>query len=253
MSSNDMLKAVFMQLEGTDLAACMGVCKKWGNVAEDDYLWKCLCVKKWPSTCKNTSSHATYRKIFKAFYIHEKNKPVSLGPMITLSDVEFYIDIWADGSLLFSENAPGPALRDGNLTPPTGIAPGMVDHLEGPEYKLTFPVKQELMISSTQEVRVYVLIARKDTKKVACIANRLLDCNSCIDWSEGRASTHIHLAEFPTECPFVNFATSSINNEISLLFINRDGILDVFGIEMNFLTAYSEEGVLWILAMLDWY
>ncbi|KAI3690269.1 hypothetical protein L2E82_48248 [Cichorium intybus] len=155
MSSNDMLKAVFMQLEGTNLAVCMGVCKQWVNVDEDDYLWKCLCVKKWPSTY---------------------------------------------GSLHFSESAPGPALRDGNLTPPTGII-GMVDHLEGPEYKLTLS-------------------------------------------SEGRATACVQVPEFPIACPFFNFATFNINNEISLLFINRDGILDVFGIEMNFFTAYSDEGVL---------
>ncbi|XP_023746409.1 F-box protein At5g39250 [Lactuca sativa] len=253
------LKAVFPLLEGTDLAACMVVCKQWENVAQDDYLWKCLCIKKWPSISASPLVN-NYRKIFKALCICEKDhRPTSLAPGISLSDLDFYIDIWdADeghGRLLFSEIASGPTLREGNMSPPDGIVPGLTDHLEGPEYKLTLPVKSSLSISSAQEVRVSVLIARKDSNKVACILNHLLDCNTCIDWSEGRAIAYAQIAEFPLACPFVNFATSNINCEISLLFISRGGggqCLDVFGIEMNFLTAYTEEGVLWLLSMLQW-
>ena len=81
--------------------------------------------------------------------------------------------------------------------------------------------------------------------------NEVIDSDNNIEWSEGRAIAYAQIAEFPVGCPFVNFATSAINSEISLLFIGRGEELDVFGIEMNFLTAYAEDGVLRLLAMID--
>lgn len=247
MSSDEILKAVFPLLEGTDLAACMAVCKQWQNIAQDDYFWKCLCAIKWPSTCKNPSPPVTYYKLFKTFYKRENNRTL-LPPKISLNDLDFYIDFWADGALLFSEVVPGPVLQKGNWAPPDGISLVMKDHLEGPEYKLTLPVKPQISVQYTQTVSVSVLVARKDTKKVACVINDAMF--DYFERSTSRALAFDYLV-FSPEYPFV----SGIRAWIALLFLDdgNDGDIDVFGIEMDFCdAANSEEEVLWLLDMLDW-
>ncbi|KAD4887929.1 hypothetical protein E3N88_20002 [Mikania micrantha] len=247
MPSDEILKAVFPLLEGTDLAACMAVCKQWQNMAQDDYFWKCLCAKKWPSTCKNSSPPITYHKLFKTFYKRDNNRTL-LPPRISLHDLEFYIDFWADGNLLFSQVVPGPVLQKGNWTPPPGISPVMRYHLEGPEYKLTMPVKSQFSVPYSQTVTVSVLVARKDTSKVACIIHDAVF--DYIERSSCRALAFDYLVLSPAY-PFV----SGIRAWIALLFIEDgdDGDIDVFGIEIDFCdAANSEEEVLWLLDMLDW-
>nr|XP_043616749.1 F-box protein At5g39250 [Erigeron canadensis]XP_043616750.1 F-box protein At5g39250 [Erigeron canadensis]XP_043616751.1 F-box protein At5g39250 [Erigeron canadensis] len=247
MSSDEILKAVFPLLEGTDLASCMAVCKQWRNIAEDDYFWKCLCAKKWPSTCKNRPPPVTYHKLFKTFYKRETNRTL-LPPRISLNDLEFYIDFWADGNLLFSEVVAGPVLQKGNWTPPTGISTVMKYYLEGPDYKLTLPVKPQFAVPYTQIVSVSVLVARKDTNKVACLVHEAMF--DYIERSTCRALAFEYLVFSPAH-PFV----SGIRAWISLLFMEQgdDGDIDVFGIEMDFSDiANSEEEVLWLLDMLDW-
>ncbi|XP_024978402.1 F-box protein At5g39250 isoform X2 [Cynara cardunculus var. scolymus] len=203
MSSDEILKAVFPLLEGADLAACTAVCKQWRNIARDDYFWKCLCAKKWPSTY---------------------------------------------GNLLFSQVVPGPALRKGNWTPPAGVIPVMKFHLEGPEYKLTLPVEPQFAVPYTQTISVSVLVARKDTKKVACIIHEAMF--DYIDRSTCRALAFNYLV-FSPAYPFV----SGIRAWIALLFMDggKDDDINVFGLEIDFCdAANSEEEVLWLLDMLDW-
>lgn len=61
MASEEVLKAVFPFLDGVDLASCMAVDKQWKDIASDDFLWKCLCAKRWPSICKwSNPSTLTY-------------------------------------------------------------------------------------------------------------------------------------------------------------------------------------------------
>ncbi|KVH92648.1 F-box domain, cyclin-like protein [Cynara cardunculus var. scolymus] len=228
MSSDEILKAVFPLLEGADLAACTAVCKQWRNIARDDYFWKCLCAKKWPSTCKNPSPPFTYHKLFKTFYKRENHRTL-LPPRISLSDLEFYIDFWADGNLLFSQVVPGPALRKGNWTPPAGVIPVMKFHLEGPEYKLTLPVEPQFAVPYTQTISVSVLVARKDTKKVACIIHEAMF--DYIDRSTCRALAFNYLV-FSPAYPFV----SGIRAWIALLFMDggKDDDINVFGLEIDF-------------------
>ncbi|KAF5754953.1 putative F-box domain-containing protein [Helianthus annuus] len=247
MLSDEMLKVVFPLLEGPDLAACMSVCKQWQQLAQDDYFWKCLCAKRWPSTCKNPSPPITYRKLFKTFHKREHRRTL-LPPRISLNDLEFYIDIWADDDLLFSQVVPGPTLRTGNWTPPPGISNILKHHLEGPEYKMTLPVEPRFAVPYTQTVSVSVLVARKDSNKVACIINKSMF--DYIDRSSYRALAFDYLVFSPVY-PFV----SGIRAWFSLLFMEHvnENVIDVFGIEMDFCdAANSENEVLWLLDMLDW-
>ncbi|KAE9605052.1 putative F-box domain-containing protein [Lupinus albus] len=52
-----------------DLASVMAVCKQWRDTARDDYFWKCLCAKRWPSICKQPNPPTgTYYNLYKTFY-----------------------------------------------------------------------------------------------------------------------------------------------------------------------------------------
>ncbi|XP_052197947.1 F-box protein At5g39250 [Diospyros lotus] len=248
MSYEEVLKAVFPLLEGTDLASCMVVCKQWRELAQDDYLWKCLCAKKWPSICKQSSpTSMTYCKLFQTFY-KRQHRRVLLPPRLSFSDLEFYIDIWTEESLIFSEVVPGPVFRNGIRTLPAGICDMLKLHLEGPEYKMTLPVEPRFTVPLSQKVSVSVLVGRKDTNKVACIIYKSIF--DYIDRTAYRALAFDYL-EFSPIYPFV----SGIRAWISLLFMDEgnEGVIDVFGIEMDFCDAANSEGeVLWLLDMLDW-
>ncbi|KAF8408195.1 hypothetical protein HHK36_007337 [Tetracentron sinense] len=134
-------KEVFLLLEGKDLASCMGVCKQWRDIARDEYFWKRLCAKRWPSICKTPTPHTlTYYKLFQAFYKRQDHRTL-LPPRLSFDDLEFYVDMWTEERLIFSEVVPGSILRTGIKTPPPGICSMLMIHLEGPEYKMTVPVE----------------------------------------------------------------------------------------------------------------
>lgn len=247
MLSDEILKAVFPHLDGPDLAACMAVCKQWKHIAQDNYMWKCVCAKRWPSTCKTPSPPVSFYTLFKTFYKREHRRSL-LPPRISLNDLEFYIDIWADDDLLYSQVVSGPLLRKGNWTPPPGTCNVLRHHLESPEYNMTLPVEPRFAVPYMQTVSVSVLVARKDSNKVACIINNSMF--DYIDRSAYRALAFDYLV-FSPEYPFV----SGIRAWISLLFMEHGngGVIDVFGIEMDFCdAANSEEEVLWLFDMLDW-
>ncbi|XAR71292.1 hypothetical protein NMG60_11028488 [Bertholletia excelsa] len=248
MSNEEVLKAVFPLLEGVDLASCMEVCKQWHEVAQDDYLWKCLCAKQWPSICKRASPPAmTYYKLFQTFYKRQHRRTL-LPPRLSFSDLEFYIDIWMEGKVIFSEVVPGPLLQSGIKNPPPRICDMLKFHLEGPEYKMTLSVIPRFTVPLTQTASVSVLVGRKDSNKVACIINKSIF--DYVDHTAYRALAYDYL-DFSPVYPFV----AGIRAWISLLFVDdgRDGIIEVFGIEMDFCdAANSEKEVLWLLDMLDW-
>ncbi|RVX06761.1 F-box protein [Vitis vinifera] len=139
MAYEEVLKAVFPLLEGADLASCMLVCKQWRDIAQDDYFWKCVCAKRWPSICKRPSP-----------------------PTVTYYKRE----------IIFSEVVPGPVLQTGIVVPPPGICDMLRFHLEGPEYKMTLLVEPRFTVPLMATVSVSVLVGRKDSKKVACIINK---------------------------------------------------------------------------------
>ncbi|CAK9162981.1 unnamed protein product [Ilex paraguariensis] len=248
MSCDEVWKAVFPLLEGTDLAACMVVCKQWREIASDDYFWKCLCANRWPSICKQPSPPTvTYYKLFKTFYKRQHRRTL-LPPRLSFKDLEFYIDIWVEERLILSEVVPGPVLQKGSWIPPPGIGDVLRFHLEGPEYKMTLPVQPRFAVSLSQTITVSVLIGRKDSNKVACIINK--SGFDYIDPTAYRAHAFDYL-DFSPLYPFV----SGIRAWISLLFMDLGsvGVIEVFGIEMDFCdAASSEEEVLWLLDMLDW-
>lgn len=248
MLSEEVLKVVFPLLDGVDLAVCMVVCKQWRHTARDDYLWKCVCANRWPSICKRPNSHTvTYYRIYRTFYKRQRPQTL-LPPRLSFDDLEFFIDIWNEDELIFSEVVPGPVLQTGIKFLPTGICKTLKFHLESPEYKMTLPVDPRFNIPWGETVSISVLVERKDSNKVACIINKSLF--DYIDRSASRALAFEYL-NFSPNYPFI----SGIRAWISLLFLEDgdDGIIDVFGIEMDFRnTASSKDEVLWLLDMLDW-
>ncbi|PON40769.1 F-box domain containing protein [Parasponia andersonii] len=248
MSNEEVLKAVFPLLEGADLASCMVVCKQWRDVALDDYFWKCQCAKRWPSICKRPKPPTvTYYKLYQTFYKRQQSR-ILPPPRISFDDLEFFIDIWTEERLIFSEVVPGPILQAGFKIPPSGICDKLRFHVDSNEYKMTLPVEPRFTIPVSQTISVSVLVGRKDTNKVACIINKSMF--DYIDRTSFRAMAFDFLDISPVY-PFV----SGIRAWISLLFMEdgSDAALDVFGIQMDFCdAANSKEEVLWLLDMLDW-
>ncbi|XP_062106525.1 F-box protein At5g39250 [Humulus lupulus] len=251
MINEEVLKAVFPLLEAVDLASCMRVCGQWKDIALEDYFWKCLCAKKWPSICKKPKPPTlTYYKLYKSF--HKRQNRILPPPRISFDNLEFYIDIWIEGRLIFSEAVPGPALQLGFKIPPSGICDKLRTYLDGSDYKMTLPVEPRFTVPMCQTVSVSVLVGRKDSHKVACIINNSMF--DYIDRTAFRAMAFDYL-DFAPVYPF----SSSIRAWVSLLFMEDgssegdDGALDVFGIQMDFCdAANSKEEVLWLLDMLDW-
>ncbi|KAL6961214.1 hypothetical protein U1Q18_038980 [Sarracenia purpurea var. burkii] len=115
----------FSILEGTDLASCMVVSRLWREIAQDDYMWKCACAKRWPSICKRPSPPTvTYYKLFQTFNKEQQwgallPPRLSFNERLPFNDLEFYIDIWTEERLIFSKVVPGPVLKNGiNMTLP---------------------------------------------------------------------------------------------------------------------------------------
>lgn len=249
MDSEEVLKSVFPFLDGTDLASCMLVCKQWRDIAKDDYFWKCVCAKRWPSVCKRlTPPIVTYYRLFKTFSRRQYHRTL-LPPKLSFTNLEFYVDIWTEDILIFSEVVTGLTLQSGIKTLPSGIPDKPRFRLEGPEYKMIFPVEPRFLVPpGRQTVSVSVLVGRKDSNKIACIINK--STFDYIDRSACRALAFDYL-DFSPAHPFV----SGIRAWVSLLFTDdvQEGIINVFGIELDFCdAANSEEEVLWLLDMLDW-
>ncbi|XP_068654704.1 F-box protein At5g39250 [Aristolochia californica] len=246
--SSEVLKVVFPLLDGKDLASCMSVSRQWRDIARDDYLWKCICAKRWPSMCKRPSPPmVSYYKLYQTFSKRHPHRML-LPPRLSFHDLEFYIDLWSEETLLFSEVVLGTTLEAGIKHLPPGVCDVLRYHLEGPDYKMTMPINPQFAIPLSQAVNVSLFVCRKDTNKIACIVNRSLF--DYIDASAFRAHAFDYL-NFAPVYPFV----SGIRAWVSLLFIkdDNDQVMDVFGLEMDFCdAATSKEEVLWLLDMLDW-
>lgn len=198
--------------------------------------------------CKRpTTSGLTYHKLFLTFYRRQRRRPLPL-PRLSFDDLEFYIDIWADENLIFSEVIPGPILRTGIKIHPPGTCENLRYHLEGPDYKMTVLVEPRFTVQSSQTVSVSLFVGRKDTKKVARIINKSLF--DYIDRTSYRALAYDYL----DISPMYHFV-SGIRGWVSLLFSDagNDGAINVLGIAIDFCdAANSEDEVLWLLDMLDW-
>ncbi|KAL6961215.1 hypothetical protein U1Q18_038981 [Sarracenia purpurea var. burkii] len=141
MSCEEVLNAVFPLLEGTDLASCMVVSRQWREIAQGDYMWKCACAKRWPSICKRPSPPTQWCALLPPRLSFNERLPF---------DLEFYIDIWTEERLIFSEVVPGPVFQNGIKVEP----------------RFTVPFSQKVSVS--------VLVGRKDSNKIACIINELI-------------------------------------------------------------------------------
>lgn len=250
MVSDEVMKVVFPLLEGVDLASCMVVCKQWRDLARDDYFWKCLCVKRWPSICKRPNPPTvSYYKLYQSFYKRQHHKPLP-PPKISFDNLEFFIDIWAENRLLLSEVVPGFVMEQGTKVFPSGDCKLLQNHLRGSEFKMTIPVEPmfKVLLSQHETVNISVLVGRKDSNKVARLINKSMF--DYIDWSLRRALSFEYLDISPAY-PFI----SGIRAWVSLLFVEDgdEGAMDVFGIQLDFCdVANTKEEVLWLLDMLDW-
>ncbi|CAM8991204.1 unnamed protein product [Rhodiola kirilowii] len=249
MASEEVLKAVFPYLDGKELVSCMLVCKQWKAIAKDDYFWKCVCAKRWPSVCKRPKPPTvTYYKLNKTFRKRQHQKSI-VPPKLSFKDLEFFIDIWSDKTLIFSDVIPGPVFLTGIKIPPPGISDMLKFHLEGPQHKMTLPLDPRFKVQEGEILSISVLVGRKDSNKVASIIKKARF--DYIDRSAHRAHAFDYL-DFAS--PVYLFITG-IRAWFSLLFMEdgNEGVIDVFGLEMDFSdAANTEEEVLCLLDMLEW-
>ncbi|KAB2610369.1 F-box protein [Pyrus ussuriensis x Pyrus communis] len=121
----------------------------WESASSGD---KCLCAKRWPSTCKRPSPPtSTYCKLYQTFYKRHHRRTL-LPPRLSFDNLEFFIDIWEEDRFLFSEMVPGRVL----------------DRYQNPTTRSTLSVS--------------VLVGRKDSNRVACIID-----NSMFDYIDRKA------------------------------------------------------------------
>lgn len=248
--SEEVLKGIFPLMNGVDLASCMCVCTRWRDLARDDYFWKDLCAKRWPSICKTKGSPPIgvsrgYHKLYTSLCKRQRS-PLP-APRLSFDDIEFYVDIWLDNKSVYSDVVPGALLQSGIINPPPGICDIMRDHLRNLTCKMTIPVSPRFRVVFNESIHVSLLVGRRDSDKVACIIDK-----SGFDYVDGpayRALAYDYL-QFSPSYPFV----SEIRAWFALLLVDaQDGKMDVFGIEVDFCdAANSDIEVLWLLDMLDW-
>ncbi|KAJ6834939.1 F-box protein isoform X1 [Iris pallida] len=246
-SHGEVLKVVFPILDGEDLCSCMSVCRQWRDTARDDYLWKRICSKRWPSICKKPPPSLSYYKLFVTVSAPRQPQPL-LPAKLSFTDLDFYFDIWSDEKLIFSEAVSGSTLLTGIKNPPSGMSESLRAHFGSDDYKMMVQVEPRFTFPLIRNVSVSVIVCRKDTGQMACILNR--SPFDYIDWNASKALAYDYL-NFSPDHPFV----SGIRAWVSLLSLssNDDSTFDVFGIEVDFRdAAVSENEVLRLLDMLDW-
>ncbi|KAJ4791582.1 F-box protein [Rhynchospora pubera] len=245
---NEALKVVFPLLDSKDLASCMLVCRQWRDIASDDYIWKCICTQKWPSITKKPPFGTTYHRLFVTFCKPPLQPPLPLA-RLSLNDLVFYIDLWSDKTLIYSNAVLGSALLVGLNTIPAGISDVLRSHLENSDCKMLLQLEPKITIPQGVTVTASVLVARTDTDKMACIMHKSIF--DYIDLTTSRALSYDYL-KFSPRHPFV----SDIRAWVSLLILTNGSIgmnMDVFGLEIDFCdVARSENEIIWLLDMLDW-
>jgi hypothetical protein len=242
----EVLKAVFPLMDGKDLVFCMLVCRQWCEIAKDDYFWKCICARKWPSICKHPPPDTNYKNLYLTFSKPWKMQDLPV-PRLTFDDLVFYIDMWLEESLIFSQAVSGSIFQTGLQSTPPGIPDVLVTHLNSLDCILVMEVEPKLRIPMGHTITVSVLAHRKDTNKMACIINK--STFDYIDSNAARALAYEYL-RFSPRHPFI----TDIRAWMSLLFrYNETNIIEVFGIEIDFCdAARSETEILWLVDMLDW-
>lgn len=245
---NEALKIVFPLLDGKDLASCLLVCCQWRDIASDDYIWKLISTQKWPSIARKPPSGTTYHRLFATFSKPPLQPPLPL-PCLSFNDLVFYIDLWSEETLIFSNAISASVLLVGLKIIPEGISDVLRSHLESTDCKMLLQVEPKITIPQGVTVTASVLVARTDTNKMACIMHKSMF--DYIDLTTSRAMSFDYL-NFSPGHPFV----SDIRAWVSLLILTKGRIgmdMDIFGLEIDFCdAANSENEILWLLDMLDW-
>jgi hypothetical protein len=93
-------------------------------------------------------------------------------PKLTFDDLVFYIDMWLEESLIFSQAVSGSIFRAGLQSAPRGIPDVILTHLSSLDCILMMDVEPKLRIPMGHTITVPVLAHRKDTNEMACIVNK---------------------------------------------------------------------------------
>jgi hypothetical protein len=182
------LKAVFPLLDGKDLVFCMLVCRQWPEIAKDDYFWKCICAGEWPSICKHPPSDTNYKRLYLTFSKPQKIQHLPL-PKLAFDDLVFYIDMWLEESLTFSQAVSGSIFRAGLQSTPRGVPDVLLTHLSSLDCILMMDAEPKLRIPMGHTITASVLAHRKDTNKMACIVNK-----STFDYVDSNAARAWHMS-----------------------------------------------------------
>lgn len=266
MIKAEILNAVFPFLDSKDLMSCMAVCKEWKVIAQDDYFWKRLSAKRWPSICKLPNPPTVpYYVLYKTFCRRHMSSHLPL-PRLSFEDLEFYIDVWTDfrslcpkvvpGSVvhidiwpdfrfLFSKVIPGSVVQSGIKSPPTGSNAMHTNAYKDSGRKLLIPTEPRFTAPLDQDLNVSVLIRRKDCNRVACLIKELMPYGGF--WCP-RAFPCFRLPICLTpSLPYPALAG------IEFLFVEHARAVDVFGFVIDLAKiAYCERELMWLLEGLDW-
>jgi hypothetical protein len=142
---------------------------------------------------------------------------------------------------------PGSLAIGGIRDPPPNVCRNMREHLQAISAKIAIAVDPRFPVSFTKNIRVSLIVRRKDRDQVACVIDR-----TGFDYVDGpsyRAHTYDFL-RISSQHPFV----SEIRAWLALLLVDaQDGQLEAFGIELDFgdVTG-SDSEILLLLDMLDW-
>ncbi|KAJ4961575.1 hypothetical protein NE237_021485 [Protea cynaroides] len=258
MSHEEALRLVFPLLNDRDLASCMQVCKHWKDIARDDYLWKCLSARRWPSLCKRTTPPpVSYHELFTL--LDGRFHRMDRSPTLSFDDLEFYIDIWAEERIGFSGVVPCSLIRVGVKHLPPEVLAMNRPYLESDGYKIILPVRPKFSIPIEGDISISVLVRWRDENKFACIFEKgKLDQNEL----QGFAPNILQFA------PPITLNILKVHADrafISLLFMpdfNFEGDFSllvhadrsrVFGIALDFgVNVRSKTDALLLLSVLDW-
>ncbi|KAJ4961934.1 hypothetical protein NE237_021844 [Protea cynaroides] len=216
-----------------------------GGISEKKIIFGNACVKHWPSICKSstTALPQSYRELSQMFSKRCHLKLHSC-PKLSFDDLDFYIDIWDEEKIVFSEVISGSFLQGGTKDLPPRVCERHKTYLNSSRYKMIIPVDPKFCVFS-ETVSVSILICRRDTNKLACIFQK----SKLILLYEGCPSNNLDfaspIAEIAGFLPWVYF----------LFIVDEDDgpVVNVFGIGLHFGSdTDSEYGVLSLLQMIDW-
>lgn len=120
MENVEVLYLLLSRLDSRDLAMACCCCRVWRDVGSSDFLWRFLCLERWPGCEKNDGLKAIramggYRVFFtrRVLAMHRPSKKLLPRPWLRLEHLTFFVDLTYKGVPVLSEAVPGIILREG--------------------------------------------------------------------------------------------------------------------------------------------